>query len=252
MGSRIIELALADDRFEVLAALETAGHPGVGNFIESPPGTDHIKLPIQDHTETEFDVMIDFSLPAGTMHWLEYCLSYKRAMVIGTTGHSPDQLTKIEQAAKTIPLLKAANMSIGVNLMFKLAGQISATLGDDYDIEIVETHHRFKKDAPSGTALALCDSIVNATGRDPQKDVIFGRHGQVPERPTGQIGIHALRVGDTVGEHEVHFGNLGETVTIKHAAHTRDTFVNGALRAAAWLAGKSAGRYDMHDVLNKA
>ncbi|UCD28336.1 MAG: 4-hydroxy-tetrahydrodipicolinate reductase [Planctomycetota bacterium] len=249
MGSRIIELAGADQRFDLVAALEATGHPKVGKTIDIQAQSKTIKIPIQDHTETEFDILIDFSLPAGTMHWLEYCLHYKRAMVIGTTGHTPDQIDEIEKAAKNIPLLKASNMSVGVNLMFKLAGQIAAILGDDYNIEIVETHHRFKKDAPSGTALTLRDSIIKTTGRNMEKDVIYGRHGQIPERPARQIGIHALRVGDTVGEHEVHFGNLGETVILKHNAHTRDTFVNGALRAAAWLAGKPAGRYDMLDVL---
>ncbi|MHC4441911.1 MAG: 4-hydroxy-tetrahydrodipicolinate reductase [Planctomycetota bacterium] len=252
MGARIIQLALEDQRFEVLAALETTNHPSVGQFIECRIGHDNFKLPIQDRTETEFDVLIDFSLPQGTMHWLEYCLSQQRAMVIGTTGHSQQQLNEIERAAKNIPILKAANMSVGVNLLFKLAGQIAATLGDEYDIEIVETHHRFKKDAPSGTAVALCNSIVIATGRNTEKDVIFGRKGQTPERPQRQIGIHALRLGDTVGEHQIHFGNQGETVTIQHSAHTRDTFVKGALRAAEWLADKPAGRYDMNNVLEIA
>jgi 4-hydroxy-tetrahydrodipicolinate reductase len=126
---------------------------------------------------------------------------------------------------------------------------VASILGDDYDIEIVESHHRFKADAPSGTALSLRDSIVKATGRDADKDVIYGRKGDTGRRPPRQIGMHALRVGDTVGEHEVHFGTLGETVRISHSAHTRDTFARGALRAAVWLAGKPAGRYDMMDVL---
>jgi len=252
MGSRIIALASKDDRFQVAAALEASGHPGIGADAGEPAGIGRIRLPLQDRTETEFDVLIDFSQPAGTMHWLDYCLTRQRAMVIGTTGHSAEQLTRIEQAADTIGVLKAANMSVGVNLMLKLAGRIAAALGDDYDIEIVETHHRFKVDAPSGTALALRDSIVAATSRDTEKDVVYGRHGPTGRRPGRQIGIHALRAGDTVGEHEVHFGSLGETVLLKHTAHTRDTFVNGALRAAAWLARKPRGRYDMNDVLKSS
>ena len=241
MGSRIIALALGDDRFEVVAALEKSGHPHLGRTVAD--------LPLQDHTQTAFDVLIDFTLPDGTMHWLELCLEQQRGIVIGTTGHAPGQLAGIEQAARTLPVLKASNMSVGVNLMFKLAGQIAAALGDDYDIEIVETHHRFKVDAPSGTAATLRDEILKATGRDAAQDVVYGRQGQIGQRPARQIGVHALRVGDTVDEHEIHFGNLGETLILKHAAHTRDTFANGALRAAAWLAGKPAGRYDMHDVL---
>jgi 4-hydroxy-tetrahydrodipicolinate reductase len=249
MGSRIIAVANQNPQFEVAAALEMTGNPQVGNDAGELAGMGKLGLPIQDRTETEFDALIDFTRPAGTMHWLEYCLAYKRAMVIGTTGHSPAELTKIEQAAKTIPILHASNMSVAVNLMFKLAGQIAAALGEDYNIEIVETHHRFKVDAPSGTAVTLRDSIVNATGRDVKKDVIYGRHGETGERPPQQIGMHSLRIGDCVGEHEVHYGNLGETLILKHVAHTRDTFVNGALRAAAWLVGKPARKYTMQDVL---
>jgi 4-hydroxy-tetrahydrodipicolinate reductase len=245
MGSRIIAVATQNPQFEVAAALEMTGNPQVSSDAGELAGMGSIGLPIQDRTETEFDVLIDFTRPAGTM----YCLAYKRAMVIGTTGHSPAELTKIEQAAKTIPILHASNMSVAVNLMFKLAGQIAVALADGYDIEIVETHHRFKVDAPSGTAVTLRDSIVKATGRDVKKDVIYGREGETGERPPRQIGMHSLRIGDSVGEHEVYYGNLGETLILKHVAHTRDTFVNGALRAAAWLVGKPARRYTMQDLL---
>lgn len=249
MGRRIIALARQRDEFSVVAALERTGYPSLDLDAGRVAGVGDIQVPIRDHAETDFDVLIDFSRPEGTAQWLGYCLDRKRAMVIGTTGQAPEQLEQIERAAKKIPVLKATNMSVGVNLMFKLAGQIAAALGDDYDVEIVEAHHRFKVDAPSGTALALRDSVVGATGRDAEKDVIYGRRGKTGKRPGRQIGMHALRVGDTVGEHEVHFGNLGETLVLKHSAHTRDTFANGALRAAAWLAGKPAGRYDMRDVL---
>lgn len=229
--------------------LEKTGHPAVGDDAGEHAGLGRTHLPIQDRTESDFDVLIDFSSPAGTAHWLDYCLARRRPIVIGTTGHTPDQLALIDAAASEIPVLKTANMSVGVNLLFKLAAQVAAALGDDYDVEIVESHHRFKADAPSGTAIALRDAIVQATGRDPEADVIYGRHGQTGQRPPRQIGMHALRLGDTVGEHEIHFGNLGETLILKHSAHTRDTFAQGALRAAAWLADKPAGRYDMHNVL---
>ncbi len=249
MGSRIYALASTDPRFEVAAMLERTGHPAIGEDAGERAGIGQTHLPIQDRTETEFDVLIDFSSPAGTIHWLEYCLTCRRPMVIGTTGHTPDQLAEIDSAAHAIPVLKAANMSVGVNLLFKLAGQVAAALGDEYDVEIVEAHHRFKVDAPSGTAIALRDAIIQATGRDPDADVVYGRRGQTGQRPRRQIGIHALRLGDTVGDHEIHFAALGETITLKHSAHTRDTFAQGALRAAAWLAGKPPGRYHMHDVL---
>ncbi len=249
MGQRLIALASSDPGLEVAAALEMTGHERIGEDTGEIAGIGHSGLPLQDRTETEFDVLIDFSRPAGTMHWLEYCLVRRRAMLIGTTGHSAEQLARIEEASMQIPLLKASNTSVGVNLLFKLAAQVAAALGDDYDIEIVEAHHRFKVDAPSGTAVTIRDAILKATGRDAARDVIYGRQGDTGQRPPRQIGMHALRVGDTVGEHEVHFGTLGETLTLKHSAHTRDTFVKGALRAASWLAGKPAGRYTMFDVL---
>jgi 4-hydroxy-tetrahydrodipicolinate reductase len=249
MGLRIIALSQGFKDVEIEAALEATGHPAAGKDVGELAGLGKIGLPVQDRTETEFDVLIDFTRPAGTMQWLEYCLVKQRGIVIGTTGHTTEQNKEIDAAAKSIPVLKASNMSVGMNLLFKLVGQVASILGDDYDIEVVEAHHRFKADAPSGTAMSLRDSILKATGRDAEKDVIYGRKGDTGQRPPRQIGMHALRVGDTVGEHEVYFGNLGETVRISHSAHTRDTFARGAIRAAIWLAGKPAGRYDMMDVL---
>lgn len=250
MGGRILALANTDARFESVAALEATGSPFVGLDAGERAGHGRLGLPIQDRTETEFDVLIDFSLPAGTVHWLDFCLAKRRPMVIGTTGHSADQLRAIQAAASEIAIVKASNMSVGINLLLGVAAQVAKALGDDYDIEIVESHHRFKADAPSGTALALVDAIVRATGRDPEGDVVYGRHGASGQRPPRQIGVHALRVGDTVGEHEVHFGNLGETITLKHSAHTRDTFAAGALRAAQWIVGREPGLYSMLDVLS--
>lgn len=249
MGSRVLALAAADKTFDVVTVLEKTGNPNVGRDAGELAGLGRLGLPVQDRSQTDFDVLIDFTLPAGTMHWLDYCLTCKRGIVIGTTGHEPEQLGAIEAAAARIPVLKAANMSVGVNLMFQLAARMATALGDDYDIEIIESHHRFKADAPSGTALSLRDAILQATGRNAEKDVTYGRRGQTGQRPPRQIGIHAVRVGDTVGEHEVRFGTLGETLSLTHRAHTRDTFAKGALRAAAWLAGKLPGRYDMADVL---
>ncbi len=249
MGRRLVALAGQDERFELVAALEATGHPDVGADSGELAGIGANRLFIQDRTETEFQVLIDFSTPTGTAHWLDYCLVRSRAMVIGTTGHSDEQEATIREAAQTIPVLKAPNMSIGVNLLFRLVGQAAEQLGPDYDVEILESHHRFKKDAPSGTALGLLQSVSQAAGRSREAKAVFGRHGQTGERPAGQIGVHALRIGDTVGEHEVHFGTLGETVILKHVAHTRDTFVHGALRAAAWIVDKPAGLYSMQDVL---
>jgi 4-hydroxy-tetrahydrodipicolinate reductase len=249
MGQRLIALAAQDDRLKVTAAIDAADHPALNRDAGEQAGIGLTGVTIQDRITTDFDVLIDFSLPAGTMRALDICLAARRPLVIGTTGHPPDQVSRIRSAAGTIPVVKGANMSVGVNVLFRLVGQVAAALGDDYDIEIVESHHRFKKDAPSGTALELLNQVCKAIGRDPVADVAHGRQGNTGERPPRQIGMHALRVGDTVGEHEVHFGCLGETIVLRHSAHTRDTFVRGALRAAAWVSGKPAGLYTMEDVL---
>jgi 4-hydroxy-tetrahydrodipicolinate reductase len=249
MGQRLVALASQNDRFKVTAALEAAGHPAIGRDVGELAGIGTLGLAIQDRIDAEFDVLLDFSLPVGTMQALDLCLRAKRPMLIGTTGHGAEQLARIRDGAKAIAILKAANLSVGVNVLFRVVGQVAAALGDEYDIEIVESHPRFKKDAPSGTAMELLNQVCRATGRDPARDVIYGRHGDTGERPARQIGMHALRVGDTVGEHEVHFGCLGETVVLRHSAHTRDTFARGALRAAAWLVGRPAGLYTMQDVL---
>ncbi len=249
MGTRLVALAHADDRFDIVAALEAADSPSIGADAGELARIGRIHLPVQDRTETEFDVLIDFTTAAATLHWLDFCLVARRPIIIGTTGHTPEQLAAVRKAAKTIPVLKASNMSLGINLLLRLVGQVAKVLGDDYDVEIVETHHRFKADAPSGTAVSLLDAIVEATGRNRQDDVVYGREGMPGPRPRRQIGVHAVRVGDTVGEHEIHFGNLGETIVLKHSAHTRDTFVQGALRAAAWIADRKPGLYSMQDVL---
>jgi 4-hydroxy-tetrahydrodipicolinate reductase len=249
MGRRLYALAHPDDRFDVVVALEATGHPSIGADAGETAGVGRTRLPIQERSDTPFDVLVDFSTPAGTIDWLDLCAQRKHAIVIGTTGHSEEQLDTIRRAAARIPVLKAANMSLGVNLLFRLAAQAAKAVGDAYDIEIVETHHRFKKDAPSGTALALLQAVLDATGCDKDHDVVFGRHGQTGQRRKCEIGVHALRIGDTVGEHEVHLGTLGETITLKHTAHTRDTFANGALRAAAWIVGRPPDFYTMFDVL---
>jgi len=252
MGTRIVALASADKRFALTAPLESPTHARIGTDAGTLAGVGILGVPIADRLPdppAKVNVLIDFSTPAGSMRSLALCVEAGCALVMGTTGHSDEQLAAIREAAERIPLLKASNMSVGMNLMFQLAGRMAAALGNEYDIEIVEAHHRFKADAPSGTALTLRDRILEATGRRADTDVVYGRQGQTGARPARQIGMHALRIGDTVGEHAVHFGTLGETVTLAHSAHTRDTFVQGALRAAAWIVDQSPGLYDMQDVL---
>jgi len=240
MGRRVMALAEADEALEICCAIERADHP----LVSRPLGP----VTCTDHLTRGADAVIDFSGPAGTEPILATAINDKTAMVIGTTALSKVTQAAIERAASEIPIVQAANFSVGVNVLLKLVAQAATALGDAYDIEIVEAHHRFKADAPSGTALALAVSICDATDRDLATAVKHGRQG-ADERQAGEIGMHALRLGDTVGEHAVHFGALGETVTLAHSAHTRDTFSAGALRAARWVAGRKPGLYTMADVL---
>jgi 4-hydroxy-tetrahydrodipicolinate reductase len=195
------------------------------------------------------DVLIDFTLPEGTMAWLDRCIDHRLPMVIGVTGYEEEQLERIRTAAKSIPIVMASNFSIGINLLVELIGRAAAALGPDYDVEIIEAHHCHKVDAPSGTALSLVQAVQSVKeAQGPLGNVVFGRHGRVGARSKGEIGVHAVRMGELVGWHEVHFSGPGETLTLRHAAHSRDAFAAGALRAAAWVLGKAPGLYGMRDV----
>ncbi|MDD4888958.1 MAG: 4-hydroxy-tetrahydrodipicolinate reductase [Phycisphaerae bacterium] len=249
MGMRLVALASADPALKVVAALESAGHAKLGQDAGAVAGAGPAGVAISDELKVDADVMIDFTVPAASLAWLRRCQQGGVSMVIGTTGFDAAAERAIEQAGETLAILKAANMSVGVNVLLRVVGELARALGEDYDIEVVEAHHRFKKDAPSGTALALARAIAQATGRSIDRDLVHGRHGKEAMRKRGEIGVHALRLGDTVGEHEIHFGTLGETVKVSHSAHTRDTFAAGALRAAKWLASREPGVYLMQDVL---
>lgn len=249
-GSRIVALGLDDADIKIVAAIEAPGCPAIGRCVCGATAVDKC-VTISSDAPKSFDVWVDFSLPAGTMRGLKTCRELGKPIIIGTTGHSKNELAEIEAAAADIPVLKAPNMSVGVNVLFRVARQLGAVLDPSYDVEISETHHRFKVDAPSGTAIGLLEAL-QAGRRDAghaADNVVFGRHGETGQRPAGQIGVHSLRVGDTVGEHTVHFGTLGETISIRHEAHSRDTFAGGAIRAAKWVVNRPAGRYDMQDVL---
>ncbi len=249
MGRRIAALALADrKRFQIVSAMEAPGHEAMGSDVGTLAGAGPCGLIVSETLQGQPQVIVDFSVPESTLHWLDVAGSRGMAMVIGTTGLTESQLAEVADAAGKIPILQAPNMSVGVNLLFRIVGQVAKALGESYDIEIAETHHRFKKDAPSGTALGLARSICQATGKEMAEVLVHGRSGVCPRKP-GEIGMHALRLGDSVGEHSVHFGCLGETVTISHSAHTRDTFVLGALRAAEWIVGRKPNLYSMQDVL---
>jgi len=248
MGRRIAALAIEGEQFDIVSAMDMKGHPATGRDIGELAGVGTFGVLVGDEPASAPDVLIDFSLPEGTTRALDLCSSSGAAIVIGTTGLTESQEAAVADAAAEIPIVKAGNFSMGINLLCKLVATAAAALADQYDIEVSETHHRFKKDAPSGTAIMLARSACDALGRDYGNCVTFGRGGAQPRKP-GEIGMHSIRLGDTVGEHSVHFGNLGETVTLSHSAHTRDTFALGALRAAEWVVGRAAGLYDMQDVL---
>jgi 4-hydroxy-tetrahydrodipicolinate reductase len=194
-------------------------------------------------------VWIDFSVPSASVENVKAAAAAGAAMVIGTTGISASDKTAIAAAAKTIPVVLAPNMSMGVNVMLKLIADAARLLGPAYDIEIVETHHRAKRDAPSGTALRLAEAVAEASGRDLAKTARYERHGDIGPRTAEEIGIQTLRGGDVFGDHTVFFLGQGDRIEITHRASSRDTFAHGAVRAALWLAGKPAGLFDMRDVL---
>ena len=249
MGQRLVALAKQDAALQLVAAVERADHPAHGRDAGEVAGIGPVGVPLtSDLPQTPPQVLIDFTSPAALRQWLTTCRDRGVAMVIGTTGLQDADHAAIDEAAADIPVVQAPNMSLGVNLLFKVAAEVAGRLGDDYDIEIVEAHHRFKKDAPSGTAMGLAEAILKGTGKA-RDALVFDRHGDDVVRKRGEIGMHALRIGDEIGRHTAYFAALGERLELTHVATNRDTFVHGALRAARWLAGQKPGRYTVADVL---
>ena len=202
-----------------------------------------------EHSLGEGDVVIDFSNAAASERNCAAAVSAGKPLIIGTTGQTREQLAAIGAAAKTIPVLLASNFSIGVNTLFWLTRKAAELLGENFDLEIVETHHRLKKDAPSGTAKRLAQILAEVRGLDPEKSVAHGRAGLTGVRPNEQIGMHSIRAGDVVGEHTVIFASAGERLELTHKASSRETFAIGALRAAKWIVAQPPGLYSMEDVL---
>ena len=249
MGKRILSLCSEASEFNIIAAVERAGHPDIGKDAGLVAGAGQLNVKLDSAYPAGADVAIDFSTPEAADKTVDYCLENGAALVLGTTGLSGEQHGKIQAASEKIPVIYGTNMSVGMNVLFALVGKVASMLGEEYDIEIVEQHHRFKKDAPSGSALTLAKNICEATGRDFPDCVVGGRSGKEALRQKGKIGVHAVRAGDIAGIHSVIFSTLGETVTLNHRAHSRDGFARGALRAAKWLAGKKPALYSMADVL---
>jgi 4-hydroxy-tetrahydrodipicolinate reductase len=249
MGLRILQLAQEDKELSIGAAIDAPGHPWQGREIGELAGVGRLGVPVRVDLppDVRLDALIDFSTPQGTMAVLPLCVDRRIPLVVATTGHTPAQRQEIEAAAHETALLMAPNMSLAVNVLMNLASQAAQALRDrGFDVEILERHHRFKKDSPSGTALHFARIIQEAMG---QTQLRHGREGLVGERPAHEIGVHAIRVGDNVGEHTLIFSTLGETLELTHRAHTRDCYARGALQAAKFLAGRPPGRYTMNDVL---
>jgi 4-hydroxy-tetrahydrodipicolinate reductase len=251
MGQTLIEAVLADETLTLAAALEQPGHAALGRAPAAGAGKTGALRVTDDVTAAleASDVLIDFTRPQGTLAHLERCAALGKTMVIGTTGFSAADQAQISRAAERIALVIAPNMAVGVNVVFKLAEMAARALGDGYDVEIIEAHHRHKVDAPSGTALRLGELVAAALGRDLASCAVHGRHGDTGERDPRAIGFHALRGGDIVGEHTVLFAGSGERVEVTVRSASRMTYALGALRAAKYLRGRAAGRYDMFDVL---
>jgi len=249
MGRRILALAIESGHFDIVGAIERPQHPDLGKDAGVLAGLGRINLTLESEPPDSADVMIDFSLPEATDRVVSHCTENNIALVIGTTGLGPDQLGRIRDAAARIAVIQTTNMSVGMNILFSIVGKVAAMAGQEYDIEIVEAHHRFKKDSPSGTALTLAENIARETGRSFPDCLVHGRHGVNTPRRKDTIGMHAIRAGDITGEHSVILSTLGETITLSHSAHNRDNFVRGALRAALWLSGKGPGMYSMQDVM---
>jgi len=252
MGSRLAQLLCQTDGIELAGGFEFSRHPMVGKDLAeaiggSPTGK-KIGGRIEDVLE-DAEVIIDFTTASSSLEHLRVASARGISMVIGSTGFAPEQLDEAAGLACTASCVISPNMSVGVNIMFKMVTEAARLLGDSCDIEIVEAHHRFKKDAPSGTAIKLGQIVAGALGRDLGQVGVYGRRGMIGERTVPEIGIQSVRGGDIVGEHTVIFASLGERIEIVHRAHSRDNFARGAIRAAIWVIGQPGGLYDMSDVL---
>ncbi len=255
MGSRIAQILSQTEGITLVGGLERPGHAALGCDLGQLSGTQPMGVVVEDSVESVLqrcDVLIDFTAPEASLNHLKTAAPVGKAMVIGTTGFRPEHLEEIRTLTRKIPCVLAPNMSVGVNVLFKMVRDLTRLLGPDYDVEIVEAHHRFKKDAPSGTAIRLAEAVAQARDRTLDQVGLYTRHGLIGERPRDVIGVQTLRGGDVVGEHTVFFFGMGERIEVTHRAHSRDNFARGAVTAAKWVVGKPAGLYSMLDVLGIA
>ena len=250
MGSRIIHIIHETPSISLYCAVERPDHPAIGKDIGEVIGLGKMNILLEGSLgKAGGDVIINFTNPKSSIESLEFAKETGSAIVIGTTGLSPEQLERVKDLSKSVRCVFSPNMSVGVNVMFKVVQEVAQVLGPDYDIEIFEAHHRLKKDSPSGTAVKLGELVAKAAGRDFSKVGVYGRKGMVGERTKEEIGMQVIRAGDIVGEHTVLLGGIGERLEIIHRAHSRDNFARGAIRAALWVVNQPNGLYDMQDVL---
>jgi 4-hydroxy-tetrahydrodipicolinate reductase len=255
MGNRIVACLADTPGLRLVAALEAPGHPSLGADAGELAGVRKAGVAVAADAAaaiTPDRVLIEFSVPEASLDHLRLVAKSGARAVIGTTGFSAAQRAEIGELARRAAILLSPNMSVATNVAFKLLATMAKALGDEYDVEITETHHRFKKDAPSGTALRMAEIVAAALGRDLDQVAVYGRQGLLGERSKREIGILSLRSGDVAGEHTVSFGTLGERLELVHRAHNRDTYARGALRAARFIAGRPPGLYSMADVLGLA
>ncbi|MFP4521346.1 MAG: 4-hydroxy-tetrahydrodipicolinate reductase [Fibrobacterota bacterium] len=244
MGKNVMEAVNETEGVRVSGLTEAPGSEHIGREIDGQIIKDNMM-----EAASGSNVIIDFTLPISTMENLEAARVRRKGIVIATTGLSESDEKNIKKASEEIPVVYAPNMGIGINLLLKLVEESAKTLGLDFNIEVIEAHHNKKKDAPSGTALALAEAAAAGAGLDRREDAVYGREGFTGERKRNEIGIHAVRAGDIVGDHTVLFCSTGERIELKHQAHSRMVFANGAVRAAKFLSGHDTGLYNMRDVL---
>jgi len=252
MGGRIISLIAPMNDVKVTGAVDLAGHPIIGSDIGLALGLGKTGVLVCDKLADcldQADVVIDFTSHEASLHNLKTVAEKKRAIVIGSTGFTSEEMKKVRELAENTRCVLAPNMSVGVNVMFKVLEYCAGILKDDYDVEIVEAHHHLKKDAPSGTAMKMAQVIADKLERNLDDVGVYARKGMIGERTKKEIGIQTVRAGDIVGEHTVIFGGVGERLEFIHRAHSRDNFAKGAIRAARWIVDQKNGLYDMQDVL---
>lgn len=252
MSSSLLRNLISQEDMRVVGAIEVPDHPGIGKDVGELIGAGSVGVRLSADLKKvigDTDVVVQFTNPKATIEHSRICASSGKATVVGTTGFSEEERVELRGILSNIPAVWSPNMSIGMNLLFRLVKEAASILGMDYDVEVVEIHHRFKKDAPSGSAIRLLEEAASGLGIDPSSSVVHGRSGIVGERPKGQLGVHAVRGGDVVGDHCVIFAGIGERIELVHRAGSRDAFARGAIRAIRFVASAPPGIYGMKDVL---